>query len=150
MTTIAYDGTTLSADGRVTVGSTIVHEKENKIVKLKNLKYGSHELCYAAFAGSLSSFHEYLILLAMGEPEEHSDSSDVEILFITSKGKALVKEPGKVILIECQEKHIALGSGSDFARSAMKLGFSTKEAVKHATTMDIYSGGRVRTVKIKP
>jgi len=42
-----------------------------------------------------------------------------------------------------------MGSGSDFALSAMDFGKSAKEAVEYAMTRDIYTGGNVQVIDVK-
>ena len=43
----------------------------------------------------------------------------------------------------------ALGSGGDFALSAMRLGLGAKEAVEHAKTLDCYTGGEVHVMELE-
>lgn len=43
---------------------------------------------------------------------------------------------------------ICLGSGCDFAQSALVFGNTAKEAVKFAATRCVYTGGKVQTIKI--
>jgi hypothetical protein len=43
----------------------------------------------------------------------------------------------------------AVGSGSELAIGAMSAGASAKEALKIASQYDIYTGGKLRTKKIK-
>lgn len=46
------------------------------------------------------------------------------------------------------EEPFAIGTGRDFALSAMDLGASAREAVGVAIRRDPYSGGRIRSVKV--
>jgi hypothetical protein len=46
-------------------------------------------------------------------------------------------------------KYWAMGSGSEFALSAMLIGKSAKEAVKHACKLDVYSGGKIRVMQVR-
>jgi hypothetical protein len=41
------------------------------------------------------------------------------------------------------------GSGYKFALGAMDHGKSAKDAVKYAMTRDIYTGGKVKVIKVK-
>ncbi|QYW02847.1 hypothetical protein [Vibrio phage BUCT006] len=43
----------------------------------------------------------------------------------------------------------SFGSGHPFALSAMRLGMSAKDAVKHAKKLDCYTGGKVYSMKLK-
>ncbi len=45
------------------------------------------------------------------------------------------------------EPYIAIGSGSDFAISAMSMGKTAKEAIEEAIKHDIYTGGTVDVVQ---
>ncbi|GAI22667.1 unnamed protein product, partial [marine sediment metagenome] len=42
----------------------------------------------------------------------------------------------------------AIGSGSAYALAAMDMGASAEEAVRAAMKRDIYTGGKVRTMRI--
>ena len=44
------------------------------------------------------------------------------------------------------DPQFAIGSGSDFAISAMSLGKNAKEAVEHAMQFDVGTGGRVDAI----
>ena len=43
----------------------------------------------------------------------------------------------------------SFGSGSSFALSAMDFGKSAKDSVKYAMTRDIYTGGKIKVIKVK-
>ena len=47
------------------------------------------------------------------------------------------------------KNNLCLGSGSNFALSAMDFGKTAKQAVKYATKRDIYSGGKVQVINLK-
>lgn len=43
----------------------------------------------------------------------------------------------------------AIGSGGDFAMAAMMGGADAREAVKIASKLDPYTGGKIRVIKVK-
>ena len=43
----------------------------------------------------------------------------------------------------------AIGSGSAYALAAMDMGASAEDAVRAAMKRDIYTGGRVRTMRVE-
>lgn len=47
------------------------------------------------------------------------------------------------------DHHWAVGSGGDHAITAMDLGLSALEAVRMAVKRDAFTGGRIRTYKVK-
>lgn len=46
-------------------------------------------------------------------------------------------------------EHCALGSGRKYAIAAMDVGATAKEAVKIAAGRDVYTGGKIRTLRVK-
>ena len=71
---------------------------------------------------------------------------------------ALVIKGGKVYQVMVNSDNICewaeldynftLGSGGSFALAAMDFCRSAKDAVKYASTRDVYTGGKIRVVKV--
>lgn len=148
MTTIAWDGKNIATDSRATKGNNIL---QGNIVKLHKVEgtFKDENLIAIGAAGSLSRLEDIVDWISKGgKPEEMPpgtlNSTDMtSTLVITNKGcwcfefdKHPFKVPGKY----------AIGSGSEFAISAMSLGISAMDAVHHAIKHDCFSGGPVLTL----
>lgn len=140
MTTIAYNhkDKEVAVESRTTSGGVVINDKANKSIKNNKGLW--------VMAGKPCDYH---ILIELG----HNDS--VEVLpdcqgFLITDGKCFfvsVNDQGYCKHDEMTE-NFTIGSGGDFALSAMDFGCSAKDAVKYAMTRDVYSGGRVRVFKV--
>jgi ATP-dependent protease HslVU (ClpYQ) peptidase subunit len=140
MTTIAYhhESRTIASDGRITNSGLIISDSTNKMTEVEGVKFW---MC-----GSTCD-EELFIKMYFGE------SSD-----LIPEVSAIVYDNGKLLLVGVTDQCImfkapittnrALGSGSSFAISAMKIGLNAKEAVEHAKCFDIYTGGDVNVVNL--
>jgi len=54
-----------------------------------------------------------------------------------------------VLSKEALSENLCKGSGEFWAMAAMDFGCSAKEAVKYAMTRDMYTGGKIRVIKVK-
>lgn len=152
MTTIAFKQGILAADSRVTAGGHIVSDSHNKIMKINqevSFLNGEHFVKYIACSGvilSLEAVRDYLV-----ENKELSYVKDDEYsCFILTDKECFAlyfNDDNNAYIDKCFDGE-AIGSGAAFAVSAMKMGLSAVDAVKHACKLDVYSGGRVRSVKI--
>lgn len=140
MTTIVYHhkSKTIAWDSRATSGNVIASDEDQKMIEVNGVKFW---LC-----GSVAD-ERLLIDMYFGEksevvPEANALALDGNELFLVgvNDDALLWKQPLRY------DK--ALGSGGDFALSAMRLGLSAKEAVEHAKTLDCYTGGEVHVMEI--
>ena len=141
MTTIAYkhDTKTIAWDSRVTSGNVIASDTDQKMVEVNDVKFW---LCgYVADERLLIDM--YFGKKSKVIPEANAFAWDgVDLFVIGVNDEALLwKQPLR------HDK--ALGSGGDFALSAMRLGLSAKEAVEHAKTLDCYTGGEVHVMELE-
>ena len=69
-------------------------------------------------------------------------------------GNCLVALAGKLytvggdFAVSTRGEYAAIGSGSDFATTAMHLGRTAKQAVEVATELDLYTGGNVKEMTV--
>lgn len=141
MTTIAYhhESKTIAVDSRRTCGSVITSDKTNKIQKVCGLVF---VLC-----GTVSDKGLFIDMYVNG-----SESNVIPDItgYVIDNGTAYlchVNENGVMQKYEL-EHNDAIGSGEQFALSAMDFGKNAKEAVKYAMTRDTITGGKIREVKI--
>ena len=139
MTTIAWDGKTLASDSLETVAHAIYSYNCQKLHKLKN--------GIAGISGELGQIQEIIKYLNGELKRADINVDDVWGIVVTNEGAFTIDTSLELVL--CNDSCAAVGSGWKFAKSAMDLGLSAKEAVEHAIKYDIYSGGDVKTMDIK-
>ena len=151
MTTIATDGKTIAADGRMTSG----HIDGDTFVKLyvvENDKGQVTEIfgtCGDCDLGE--AYREWVVggRKAKARPEWHvTDGDCFEALHMHPKGDVFYVGGRNFSKIKINTP-VAIGSGAPYAISAMKLGLDPTAAVEFAITLDPLSGGKVVSLAIE-
>lgn len=143
MTCIAWDGSTLAADRRVTYGGTIA--EITKIFKIDGLLVGG--------AG------EFPFVLAMIEwvrggriteqfPESQRHKDDWQPLIVIELNGALSLYERTPFPVRYESKCMAIGSGRKYAKAALHLGKTASEAVEVACALDIGCGNGIDTLTL--
>lgn len=145
MTTIAFDGVSLAADRKV--GGV------NNARKIFKLKKGG----YIAGAGYYDDLVEVARWIDAGMKDEacpfagkHSIENESEYLYVDKAGNPHWLTSPWLRPVRITEKHVAMGSGGDFALGAMKAGANARKAVAIACQCDPESGFGIDVVKVKP
>ena len=139
MTTVAFDGETLAADS-LQVGQCIDQIHSEKICQ--------HGSLIAGFAGEVQ---QGIIALRWLKDQSKPKPSPQDL----KEMSALIIRDGKAYHMSdmCElipvGKPCAIGSGGEFAMGAMLAGATAIEAVKIAAKLDVNTGGKVRSIKIK-
>lgn len=139
MTTIAYDGNTLTADGRATVGQAICKDDKEKIKVVVTYcqESGKKITTYYACAGRHDALDKYL---STGDMDSHSHILEIQ------DGVCTVLYDGSRFVTDIP---VAIGSGWAFAEGAMLAGSTSKDAVKIAAKKDSCTGGKIKTIKVR-
>lgn len=151
MTTIAFDGRFLAADGRATAGGMITNKNTQKIFPLKMIANGLEVDGVIAGAGS---FEAICLIKKHLESYDLFDAELIPELEPESAGVLVILETGEVYVLEhklvpmTQEVPCSIGSGSPYAQAAMVAGKSAPAAVEVAKELDCYSGGNVRVFDV--
>jgi ATP-dependent protease HslVU (ClpYQ) peptidase subunit len=156
MTTIATKDGVIVGDGRMSLGATIIKDDTVKVFNINNHLVG---VCGAAraistFVGWLQKHTDYrMVSEQVGDlvdliPPVLEQSEDYTALVVTPDKQVLLYEGGVPIDMG-YDVHMAIGSGGDFALSAMDSGLSAEEAVKVAMKRDVYSGGTITVVSLE-
>ncbi len=140
MTTVAFDGKFLAADSLTVCDQTITETTRKKIHKVSG--------GYVAGCGVLASVCAFVDWVRVGMPDDTRPNLDDNFLAVIWDGKNLRVWDEKYNSYTVDAPY-AIGSGAAIALSAMRLGLSARQAVKHAIDMDIYSGGKVQFAKLK-
>ena len=142
MTTIAYhhNSKTIAWDSRTTNNGTIISDNTQK----KKVT----DVGIFIFTGVTADQERYIDFYRGNNKQEFIpecnaylvESGDLFYTGITKEGEFWKER------MDCDH---ASGSGCKFALSAMKLGLSAKDAVSHAKTLDCYTGGKVRVMRLE-
>jgi len=147
MTTVAYRDGVLASDGRLSIGKEWVENDTAR--KLYPLADGS----VVGIAGNSYQWTELvkrLKKLAKSEEKKLPNSKDF------SRCEALLVCPNKDIYYlgmgsgwsKLKNRPTAIGSGWQFAMCAMDAGADAATACRIAIKRDMYSGGKVKTIKV--
>lgn len=139
MTTIAVKDGVMATDSQLT--SSYIHPHNDTKVK----RIGDALLGFSGTAAACEAFEKWFRKGA--KPSKFPDiCSDQDmgcaVLALTARGIALYHLSGHPVKVG---KMAALGSGQDFAMGAMLAGADAKEAVKVASKLCPYTGGRIVT-----
>lgn len=147
MTTIAYDGHYIAADGRASQGNLIVGKRTPKLFPLTITRNGVPSDAVLAGAGS------YQTLVTVAKHLAESDAESPEMIPDIDQGEfqglLVIRDSGEVFCLEDRliltpaEVPTALGSGMDYALTAMALDKNAEEAVHVACELDCFSGGDI-------
>ena len=143
MTTIAYRAGILAGDQRLSDDDTICHDKCRKVFKLP---------CGGLF-GASGDFEPGELLLDMlrmtgfkKQLPKIKDTDEYCALYIAPSG--VLWETSGTRWNRWPVPYIAIGSGAKCALSVLRLGHDAVTAVKAGISGDVYSGGRVQTVRL--
>ena len=150
MTTIAWDGKTLAADS---MGDQ--NGLRTKVRKLHRGVLADGKGFMFGGAGETSwcvMLYEWIKTLEAKqltriEYPHQGERHDPACLLVV-KGAGVFRKTGSVLTPVESDFH-AIGSGRDFAISAMHFGQCAKDAVKHAIQFDVYSGGSIQTMDME-
>lgn len=143
MTTIAYKDGIVAYESRVTAGNTIIHDDYEKCVEVKGVQF--------ILAGDGGDF-DAMMGEYFGTPCGRKLGSVAGMVIDSGRLWAVGVDPDTGFWKDeiWTERPQAMGSGQDHAFTAMDMGATAVEAVNWAIKRDIYSGGIVRQIAIKP
>lgn len=144
MTVIAWDGQVLAADSRLTCNGNLTSDNYNKIHILKNVQYLGDKLLVIGVSGTASDVLKLVEHLEDKEYLTKTLSHDIHAILIGEKYMYELYMNDVHMIRYNKRIKLGIGSGGDFAQSAMALGLNAKEAVKHAINMNVYCGGKIR------
>lgn len=144
MTVIAWDGTTLAADKRMT------NSYGNILTVTKIERIGDRLVGFTGSADRIGAFRRWLENGAQpSEYPENPKDDNVFVHVITPDGKVYRYEdtPWPTLI---EDAVYAAGSGADAARAAMLLGCTSARAVEIASLIDAGCGNGVDTLTFEP
>ena len=141
MTTYAYKNGIIAYDSRCSAGDFIIEDDSEKMQIVNG--------CTFFITGALNDDENFIeCYFEKSEPNKYNTNSafvwDGENLWQAAISDTEGFWKRKLHL----NKVYAMGSGWQFALSAMDLGLTAKESVKYAMTRDLKSGGKVKSFKL--
>ena len=142
MTTIAYnhESKTIAYDSRSTRDMVIISDSVNKRVDKDGVSF---------FLCGCVADYDLLINIYFGGKDELVPECNAYVVSDNGAFRIGVSESGE-FWQQKLEHNEALGSGWQWAISAMDMGKSAKDAVEYAKTRDSATGGNVNTFDIPP
>lgn len=134
MTTIAFDGEYLYSDSQVTYA-----QRKSNIKKM--FRVGNK---YIAIAGDVSRWPSILKAVEANIGISSAVGSD-STLFLVKDKKLTIYSEGETWE---QAAPDFAGTGAPYAFGAHKAGSSVKDSVKIAASLDLYSGGPIKQLKV--
>lgn len=144
MTVVCWDGKTLAADRRSVLGSTIY--PVTKIWRIRG--------CLVGGAGDFERINEMAAWFAAGEnpeklPPFQRDNNDFASLLVIQPGGVIMRYDRGPIPFKIESRHYSIGSGREYAATAMHLGKTAKEAVEITSELDMTCGNGVDTLEFE-
>ena len=139
MTTIVVSRSMMAADSLVNDCGTRMCA--NKIKRVRGDLIG--------YCGEMSQGLQFMRLYGgnVKEMEELAFDDEFSAIVLTKAGRIVVYE-ARLEPIEVRDKFYAIGSVQAAALGAMHMGADPIEAVKIASKVDIYTGGRVKSLAL--
>ena len=144
MTTIAYDVKTLAADGQSTSNDIAIQMDRVKIRE----NIGQYKA--VAHCGDIIHMDAFIEWIKAGESGEALSKGDGGLICIDHLGNCYTYRPSTSKTRQKEIAPISDGSGWIIALAAMKAGADAVKAVEIASTMDIYTGGKIRSWTLGP
>lgn len=151
MTTLCYCDGVLATDSRMTCEGYITSDTTTKLWDLrdKEIFYMHDRLLAIALGGRINHFDWYLHYLQRSDfPHPEFTTHCVVGIIVGEKAVYEIEKEAAYLVRYSLDSHVAVGSGEDYARSAMALGKGAKQAIKHARKFDTATGGEVQWVKL--
>ncbi|AXE31624.1 hypothetical protein DK842_18000 [Chromobacterium phragmitis] len=143
MTTIAFDGKTMAADGRSTADNIIITDEAVKLHRIETNRW-SQRPAIVGISGEATAGSAVLSWL---RGEGHPDASRDWCALIWD-GETARTVTADCLTPEIWPGPIAIGSGKLPALAAMRAGVDAPRAVEVAITMDVHSGGMVSSISL--
>jgi len=139
MTTIAFDGQSLAADGRVMSGDMIVTNTATKI-----FKHGTKLIAGSGSPAHIKQFFDWY------KYQQNSNYKDIDINVIVCDiltGIAYFYDSDG--FVGPIDDTLALGSGREYAAGAISQGATARQAVEIASKFDPYTGGKIEVYTLE-
>ncbi len=140
MTTIAFDGKYVAADSLITSGDVVYGQTE----KIHEVSGG-----LLLTAGNCEDWVSAVEWFNNGRDQANKPTLESFISIFIPDGNGVAMEYGSRLIPTFVSLPWAAGTGRDFAKSAMMLGKDAHDAVEFACSLDIYSGGEVKSIRVR-
>lgn len=146
MTVVAWDGKTLAGDKRTNFGG--LHGTTTKVHRLKDGRL-------VGCAGNTAQIVEFVRWLEEGAnpdkmPAIQRDAKECVSALVILEGHIVTQYENTPYPIVIENRHLAIGSGRDFAMAAMWLGQTAHDAVAVACHFDVGCGNGIDMLELEP
>jgi len=150
MTTIAYDGRYLAADGRMTCGNIITGHQAKKLHPVTIFLRGEEQEAVVSGSGSYADIMSAVEWFKQGFDPVSFDAEqvrpmlekgEVDLLLLTRSGELYGVDSSLQIMP--MEYPYSSGSGMPFSMMGMRLGMNAVQSVYEAMKHDCGTGGKV-------
>ncbi len=140
ITTIAVNQECIAGDKQCTYGSTklLIKSKIYELSEAGCANFNAKKIL-VGFCGNVDSIGDAIHWLN-NPTEKEPKVKKLQILMLNNKKEIWWSTNSVRNFMRVDQKYFALGTGADYAISAMQLGKSPIEAVKLASQHDIYTG----------
>lgn len=142
MTVIAWDGESLAADKRMTLGAHV-----NTVTKV--FAAGEYLIGFTGSAKHIGPFRAWLDAGAVAEAFPQCPADDQIHALAVRRDGTVWKFEGTAYPVRIEDFQAAAGSGRDYARAAMHLGKTAREAVEIACLFDENCGNGVDVLRFE-
>lgn len=155
MTTIACDRDEMASDSQATCGTqtfdvTKIHRVGEWVIGYAGSLSHAVQLleflraCQKVNEPPLSALRAYA---SLKEEDRVIDTPEVELILLAKSGIYMYEGHGHPFRI-MRRGYISIGTGFQGAEALMSVGWTPTEAVKQMRLLDVYTGGKVNTLKL--
>lgn len=142
MTVIAWDGETLAGDKRMSMGCHV-----NTVTKI--FAAGEYLIGFTGSAKHMGPFRAWLESGAKPDTFPQCPADDQIHALAVRRDHTVWKFEGTAYPVQVEDRQASAGSGRDYARAAMHLGKSAREAVEIACLFDENCGNGVDVLRFE-
>ena len=141
MTTIVYHEGIIAQDSLISNSEKIIDDNTNKSVKKDGVLF--------FWCGSQCDIDQIINAYNGGSYDKINANISAIIVDGGIVYSAAISEHRGFWKLDITGRSYAIGSGEDHAWTALDLGCNAKEAVEMAIKRDLYTGGKIRTHKVR-
>lgn len=147
MTSIAWDGISLAGDSQITENGIVICNRFKKVRRVR-ADLNNSKVLAVGIAGNMDGFNKIVNWLKSGCKPSFPESIDAAGIIVTEKAAYAFDSGTGGALFKLSDCY-SVGTGMPLCISAMKLGLSAREAVKHAVSLDVYSSGKITEINCR-
>jgi hypothetical protein len=129
-------------------GSCIVSDNMEKLYKIHDVPYFDDILLYCGLSGSAADYKKYIFYLHQDKFYEEDLEFCLDGIVVGMRYAYYIESNSPYLITLPRKNKMAVGSGCEYARSAMGLGLTAVQAIHHTKKFDSATGGKVISVRL--